>query len=116
MLLRNLVLQSVGLVGTLELRRLEHVPLVLLGVEMPEVEPEGSTTDESDDSNDDIVPDEERVAGERGESLADGGGEGGHEEVDRHYERLHVVGGLGVGVLVRCDVGEDLTETDEDVR
>lgn len=116
MLLRNLVLQSVGLVGTLELRRLEHVPLVLLSVEMLEVEPEGSATNESDDSNDDVVPDEERVTREGGEGLADGGGKGGHEEIDRHDEGLHVVGGLGVGVLVRSDVGEDLTETDEDVR
>lgn len=114
-LVGNLVLNRVGLEGTLVLGGLEHVPLVLLGVEMLEVEPEGDTTDKGDDSDNDVVPDEERVVGERGEGLADGGGKSGHEEVDTHDEGLHIFGGLGVGVLVGCDVGEDLSETDQDV-
>lgn len=82
---------------------------------MLELEPESNTTDKGNDSDDDVVPDEERVVGERRESLANGGGKGGHEEVDTHDEGLHVLGGLGIGVFVRGNVGEDLTETNEDV-
>ena len=98
-----------------ELGLLEHVPLVLIGVEVAEAEPEGDTTNSGNAGNNGVVPDEERVAGQRGEGLADGGGDGGHEQVDGHDEGLHVLGGLGVGVLVGGDVGEDLSQTDEDV-
>lgn len=111
----NLVLNSVGLVATLEVRRLEHVPLVLIGVEVVEAEPESYTADKSDDGDNAVVPDEERVAGEGSEGLANGSGDGAHEEVHTHDEGLHVLGGLGVGVLVRGDVGEDLGDTDEDI-
>ncbi|CAH0027857.1 unnamed protein product [Clonostachys rhizophaga] len=104
-----------GLVLSEVLGLLEHVPLVLVGVEVAEGEPESNTTNEGDAGDGGVVPDEEGVAGERHEGLADGGGDGAHEEVDAHDEGLHVLGGLGEGVLVGGDVGEDLGDTDEDV-
>lgn len=114
-MVRELVLQGRGLVAALVLGRLEHVPLVLLGVEMLEAEPEGDATDEGDAGDDAVVDDEEGVLAEGDKGLADGSGDGAHEQVHRHDEGLHVLGGLGVGVLVGCDVGEDFRDTDEDV-
>ncbi|CAG9978285.1 unnamed protein product [Clonostachys byssicola] len=104
-----------GLVLAEVLGLLEHVPLVLVGVEVAEAEPEDDTADERDAGDGGVVPDEEGVAGEGHKGLADGGGDGAHEEVDAHDEGLHVLGGLGEGILVRGDIGEDLGDTDEDV-
>lgn len=83
---------------------------------MTETEPETKTAKEGNDSNGSVVPDQKRIAGQGSESLADGSGDGAHEEVDGHDEGLHVLGGLGEGVLVRGDIGEDLSQTDEDIR
>lgn len=94
---------------------LQHVPLVLLGVEVLEAEPEGNTTGESNAGNGGVVPDQVRVLRDGGESLANGGRDGAHEQVHGHDERLHVLGSLGVGVLVRGDVGKDLGKTNQDV-
>ena len=110
-----LVAVGVGSVVTNELGLLEHVPLVLLRVEVTEAEPEGHATDKGNTGDGGVVPDQERIARQRSESLADGSRDGGHEEVDGHDERLHVLRGLGEGVFVRGDVGEDLGNTDEDV-
>lgn len=114
-LVSELVLESVGLVGALVRGSLEHVPLVLLRVEVVEAEPECETADKGDAGDDGVVPDQEGVGGEGNKGLADGGGNAAHEQVHTHDQGLHVLGGLGVGVLVGCDVGEDLRDTDQDV-
>lgn len=104
-----------GLVGAKELGLLELVELVLLPVKVLEAEPEGDTTEEGDDGDGGVVPDEEGVLGQRSPGLADGRRDGTHGQVDGHDKGLHVLGGLGESVLVRGDVGEDLSETDENV-
>jgi hypothetical protein len=80
-----------------------------------EQEPESNTADKRDDGDDGVVPDKVRVDGQRDKGLAEGSRDGAHEQVDRQDERLHVLGSLGVGVLVRGDVGEDLGETNQNV-
>ena len=53
---------------------------------------------------------------ERDQGKVEGGREGGLELRECHDERLHLLGSLGESVLQRCDGGEDLGNTDEDVR
>lgn len=105
----------IRLLAALILRLLEVIPLVLLLVEVLEAQPEADSAGGGDDGHGAIVPDPVGVAGERGPRLAEGRGDGGHEEVDAHDDGLHVVGSLGEGVLVRGGVGEDLGQADEDV-
>lgn len=98
-----------------ELGLLEHVPLVLVGVEVTEAEPEGTTTNKGNAGDSGVVPDQQGVIGQRSKGLANRGGNGAHEQVDTHDERLHVLRGLGVGILVGGDVGKDFGETNQDV-
>jgi len=86
---------------------LDHIPVILLGVKVLKSEPEGSTTDKSNDGDNAIIPNQLRILRKRREGLADGRRKGRHEEVGGHDERLHVVGRLGEGVLIRSNVGED---------
>ena len=95
---------------------LERVEMILTLIVVVEAEPERDTADKGNDGNDTVVPYEKGIIGKGSEGLTDGGGEGAGEEVDGHDEGLHVLGGLGEGVLVAGDVGEELGDTDEDVR
>lgn len=105
----------IRLLGAPVLGLLEVVPLVLLLVEVLEAEPEADAAGGGDDGDGAVVPDPVGVAGERGPGLAQGGRDGGHGEIDAHDDRLHVVGRLGEGVLVRGGVCEDLGQAHEDV-
>jgi len=67
---------------TQELGRLEVVELVLLLVEAVVGDVEQAAADEGEHGHEAVVPDEERVSGQRDEGLGDGGRDGIHEEVD----------------------------------
>jgi len=53
---------------------------------------------------------------ERDQGKVEGGRESGLELREGHDERLHLLGSLGESVLQRCDGGEDLGDTHEDIR
>lgn len=93
----------------------QHVKDVLVLVGRTLVDPEQDTTDESQDSNDTVVPHEQGVLGQRDKGLTDGVGERGHEVPVRGDERTHVLGSLGEGEFQTGDGGEDLGETDKHV-
>jgi len=94
---------------------LDHVPLVLIPVELVEAPPERKTTDKGKDGDDGVVPHQKRILGQGDEGLSEGGGKGRHKEVDGHDERSQVGGGLGEGILETGDGGEDLGQTDQDI-
>ena len=98
------------------LATLDHVELVFHGIEVVELDPEESSTDEGQDGDDSVVPDQERVLGEGDEGKADGRREGVHEEADGLDHGAHVCGSLGVSVLERRDRGEDLRQGNEHIR
>lgn len=91
------------------------VELVIHLVKVPELEPEDDTRDEGQHGHGAVVPHEQRILRERDKRLAEGGRDGGSEEVERHDERTHVLRCLGERVLETGDGCEDLGEGDEDV-
>lgn len=93
----------------------KSVELILDLVEVTELEVEAAATEEGKAGNAGVVPDQGRVTGEGGESLANGSGESSHKESDGLDHGTHVLGGLGKSVLEGGDGGEDLGEGDEDV-
>lgn len=104
---------------TLPIRVLLHVRKVrvedeLLLVEVSKREPEDDRGDRADDSRRRKRPDEVRVADGGCGAEADGGGDGGHGEVDRGDEAFHVLGGARVGDAVGGDVDEDLGDGGDD--
>ena len=78
-------------------------------------EVEGNTSDERDDGYTCVVPDDVGVGGQRSESLGEGGGESGGEELDGLDERPHVLGRFGESVLKSGDGSEDLRDGNENV-
>jgi len=72
--------------------RRQHIQLVLIAIEAPILEPEDAAGDEGNHGHGAVVPDEQRIRGQRDEGLADGGGDGGHEEREGRDEGAHVLG------------------------
>ena len=91
------------------------IQLILLSIQLPMREPKRRAEDGGEDGNDHVIPNEQRVGGEGDKGLADGVGDGAHEEEDGRDDGAHVLGGLGEGVFEPRDGGEDLGEGDEDV-
>lgn len=57
----------------------KHVKNVLLLIRLALMEPEEDATDERQDSNSRVVPDQQRILGQRHKCLTKRVGEGGHE-------------------------------------
>lgn len=93
----------------------QHIESILLLVRLALVEPEQHTTDKRQDGNGSVVPDEQRVLGQRDESLANGVGKGRHKVPVGRNQRPHVLGGLCKGEFETRDRGEDFRETNQDV-
>lgn len=93
----------------------QHVELVFLCIELPVLEPEDDTGDGANNSHAAVVPDEQGVGAQREEGLANGSGQGGHEEGKGGNKRPHVLRSLGETVLERGDGSHDLGEGDEHV-
>lgn len=97
-------------------RLLDVVELVLGSVGLDEGKVETDTTDHSNDSDGTVVPYEERILGKTDESLGESRGDSGGGESDGLNGGLHVLWGLGVGILELGDRGKNFRHTDEDVR
>lgn len=93
----------------------QHVELVFLGVELAVSEPEADAADEGDDGHGAVVPNEQRVRGQRVEGLANGRRDGRHEKGEGGDERTHVLWGLAETVFERGDGGEDFRNGDEHI-
>ena len=91
----------------------KHVENVLLPVGRTLVEPEQDSTNHRQDSDDTVVPHEQRVLRERNKRLANSVGEGRHEVPVRSDEGAHVLRRLGEREFQTGDGREDLGETDE---
>lgn len=104
-----------SLLGSAKVTGRKHVELIFLLVHGAVEEEESDTSDEGDDGDGTIVPDEMGVVGERGEGLSESSGEGGGEELNGLDERTHVLGCLGESILEGCDGGKDFGCGDEDV-
>lgn len=83
-------------------------------VNMPEGEPEDHGEDGTRDGGTGKGPGKIGVLDGRGRGETDGGGDGGHEEVDGGHETLHVLGRARVGDGVGGDVDKDLGDSAED--
>ena len=70
---------------------------------MAEDEVEDDTSKSRTDADAGVHPHDGWVAGRGHESLADGGSDGGSEEVEGLHEGLHVWGRFGVGVFETGD-------------
>src|SRR5690242_5253290 len=79
-------------IATLVSRLLDQVPVIFLSIKMSEAEPESNTSEESKHSDDAVVPHEQWVLGQSNKGLANGAGDGTHEQVYCHDQTLHVLG------------------------
>ena len=93
----------------------KHVEDVLLLVRRALMEPKQRTSNKRQDSNGGVVPNKERVLGQRDKRLAKRVGKRRHEMPVRSNKRPHVLGSLGEGKLQTGDGCENLGETDEHV-
>ena len=87
--------------------RLNHIKLVLFGVETTPCEPETNTSARCQNRYDGIVPDEKRIIRQRDQGLTKGGGESILHQIDAHNEATHVLWCLAEGVLQSSDRGKD---------
>jgi hypothetical protein len=108
-------LNILSLAGIAKVTSGKHVQLVFLPIHTAVGEPEEDTSAEGDDCNGTVVPDEMGVGSQGSESLSQGGGESGGEQLDGLDERTHVLGRLGESILKGGDGREDLRDSDEDV-
>jgi hypothetical protein len=108
-------LNVLSLLGSAKVTGGKHVKLVFLLVHTTVGEPEEDTSDEGDDGDSAVVPDEIGVVGEGGEGLSERSRESSGEALDGLDERTHVLGCLGEGILEGGDGGEDLRDGNEDV-
>jgi len=109
-------LHILDLGGSANMASGQHVEVVLLFVKRAVLEPENATSAEGNDSHGTVVPDKEGIGGEWDKGLADGGGDGGHEQSKSRNERSHVLGGLGETVFEGRDGSKDLGQGNQDVR
>ena len=98
-----------------QMSRRQHIKLILIPIQVPVHEPKHHSTDERQHGHDSVVPNQQRVCGEGDESLANGGREGAHEQVDGHDQGTHVLRCLGKGILEGGDGGQDFGDGNEDV-
>ena len=94
----------------------QHIQVILLLIQASKLEPEDRTPNKTENPHSTIIPHEQWISRQRDEGLANGGGDGGLEEEDRHDEGPHVLWRLGERVLEACDRSQDLRDGDEDVR
>jgi hypothetical protein len=93
----------------------QQVKLVFGLVEIPELPDEETATQERGNGEHTVVPDQQGITREAIQCLGDGGRDGVGEECNRLNQRSHVLWSFGIGIFQRCDRGEDLTQSDQDV-
>jgi hypothetical protein len=93
----------------------KHVEHVFLLVHGAVDEEEGDTSDEGDDGDSAVVPDEMGIGSQRSEGLSKRSRESSGEALDRLDERTHVLGCLGESILERGDGSENLRDGNEHV-
>lgn len=77
----------------------KQIQSIFFLVETPELDNKDTSSDEGEDSEDTVVPDQKRIGGKWVQSLGNGGGDGIGEQGDGLDQRSHVLGRLGVGVF-----------------
>ena len=92
-----------------------HVLSILQLIDAAESEPEADSSKQGKNSNNAVVPDQERIISQGNQSLGQGGGNGVHEERNSGNEGTHILWCLGEGVLEGGDGCQDFGETDESV-
>lgn len=93
----------------------KHIQLIFLLVKASILKPEASSPDKGKNTYNAIIPHQQGVCGKSDEGLANGGRDGGHEQVESHNKRTHVAGSFGEGVFKRGDGGENLRHRDKDI-
>jgi len=110
------VLGGKGLLTLVSLLFADGIFRLLDGVALPEEHVEYSSRDESRDGDAGVVSDELGVDGDGGEGSVQCVADGGGEEEAGHDEGLHALGGLVICVFQTSDRGENLTDSNQDVR
>lgn len=114
-LLLNSILSLYNPTTSLVVGRSNHVKLIFLLVQVTPCEPETNTTDEGKDSDDSVVPDEERIFCQTDQCLTESSRESVLQKVDTHDETSHVLGSFAESVLETSNGGEDFGESDQAV-
>lgn len=93
----------------------QHIQMILFPIKTSVLEPETCSTDKGEDCHRAVIPNKERVCRERDESLTESCRDGGHEEVEGHDERSHVLWCFGEGVFQGRDGRKNFRDGDQDI-
>lgn len=108
-------LDVLSLSGVTEVTSGKHVELIFLLIHGAVDEEENNTSNEGNDGNGAVVPDETGIGGQRSEGLCKRSRESSGKQLDGLDEGAHVLWRLGESVLKGGDGSEDLRDGDENV-